>query len=99
MAEGGPPTRYAVRMEHCSDRLLSEKLAQTYQMLVPERVASATRNLTEKKDEANRNLRPCIIGATEGTGNHCQPDSGVAGTCNEAELDGSPRVAVSGRRL
>src|SRR5450631_1850657 len=99
MADDRATTRYEVRMAYRPDRLLPEKLAQAYQLLVPDRVAPATRSLTEKKDEASRDLCPCIVGAAEGTGNDRQPDSGVAGVCSGAELDGAPRVAVSGRRL
>jgi len=73
------------RLEYRFDRLLPEKLAQVYQLLVPEKrrpVAGSTEKLaaspesgTEMRHEqTSRYLRPSFFGSTEGEPHDCQPD-------------------------
>jgi hypothetical protein len=60
----------AIRLEYRFDRLLAEKLAQAYEVLVPER-----RGLVDQRqvrcqevlnDEDRRNLRACFLRSAEG---------------------------------
>ena len=76
---GGPVP--VVRLEYGFDRLLGRKLEQAYGILVPEHVRSTGAGLRVKEgsDEDGRDLRPGVVGQTEGRPHDSQPDGGSEG--------------------
>ena len=84
MAERKAPKPRMLQLEYRFDRLLPEKLAQAYQVLVPDKrrpITSAeptyVTHTSEISDEQTRcNLRSSLFGSPEGESHGCQPDSG-----------------------
>src|ERR1700722_9378516 len=66
--------RYRVQSEYRFDRLQPDKLRQAYQLLVPERRAEI--RSPEVTHETDSDLRPRVLGLTEGAGDHSQPNGG-----------------------
>jgi len=74
-------------LEYRFDRLLPDKLAQVYQLLVPDQRRPVggirerdleSKPVTEMRNEqASRHLRAGLLGSTEGEPHHRQPDGGT----------------------
>lgn len=85
MAEPKRTPRSALVVEYRFDRLLPEKLAQVYQVLVPDKrwaigqvvPASATPSLEVMDEQDSRYLRASLFRPTEGESHDRQPDSGA----------------------
>src|SRR5689334_10580109 len=83
VAEPKPAPLRTLQLEYRFDRLLSEKLAQAYQVLVPEKRRPVTTaeppcalQTSEISDEQTScNLRSSLFGSPEGESHDCQPDS------------------------
>ena len=73
MADRPPGRQRTLRLEYQFDRLLPEKLAQAYELLVPARVRPTAGAATGQtggdqevlNDETGRYLRPCVLGPPE----------------------------------
>jgi site-specific DNA recombinase len=96
-----PPSRQrTLRLEYPFDRLLGEKLAQAYELLVPEQVRSTARadphqhgnDQEHLHDETGRHLRPCILRPPEGEPHDRQSIGGVGGVCRSSRIPGPARV-------
>src|SRR5262245_13071657 len=77
-----------VCLDYAFDRLLTAKLQQVYEILVPDRVRVVS-NFSALNGDANEDrgdLRQGILGQAEGRGHHCQPDGGVSGVCSQGRL-------------
>lgn len=79
MAPRGGGAHPVVELEYAFDRLLSLKLEQAYQILVPEqaRATGAGARFKDEQDEDGRDLRPSVLGSAEGGQHDCQLDSGT----------------------
>ena len=75
----------AIRLEYHFDRLLAEKLAQAYELLVPERRGFAdsahARGQEVLNDENSRHLRACFLRSAEGEPYDRQPGDGTGPVC------------------
>lgn len=77
--------RWILVVEYRFDRLLAEKLAQVYQVLVPDKrwatgrvvPASATPSLEVRDEQDSRHLRTSLFRPTEGESHDRQSDSGA----------------------
>jgi hypothetical protein len=73
--------RMAIRLEYRFDRLLAEKLAQAYELLVPERrgLADHSHRCCQEvlNDENGRHLGAGFLGSAEGEPYHRQPGDGT----------------------
>jgi len=94
VAEGRRAIRQ-LQLEYRFDRLVGEKLAQAYQLLVPERSAEIGAK-SEVNDETNSHLCTGVVRTPKGAGDDRQSDSGSVGESQGAELGGSQRLAISG---
>jgi hypothetical protein len=77
-----------IQLEYRFDRLLSDKLAQAFQLLVPDQrrpVSTAVSNRTAQtsemsKEQTSGDLRPGLFGSPEGEPHHSQPDGSAVGS-------------------
>jgi hypothetical protein len=90
-----------VHLEYSFDRLLIAKLEQVYQILVPDRVRVVGNGskLIGAGDEDGGDLRPGILGQTEGGEHHCQPNGGADRIRRRAGLRCSSGMDIRRRRL
>ena len=83
MAERKATPRHALQLEYRFDRLLTEKLTQVYQLLVPDKRWSIGQVLptvesAEVEDEQNgSHLYARFLRQTEGESDNRQPDGGA----------------------
>ena len=76
-----PQRPYEIHLEPVFDRLLAAKLAQVYDILVPEQVrrTGVSSGKIGETHEDGSHLRTGILHPAEGGENHQQPDSGAGG--------------------
>jgi len=90
-------------LEYRFDRLLSEKLAQAYQVLVPDKrrpitMAGSTcvAQTSEMSDEqTSGNLRSSLFGSSEGESHYRQPDSGSSRPRRDTRIRRTAGVGLS----
>src|SRR5260370_38590738 len=96
-----------VRLEYAFDRLLVAKLERVYRTLVPDRIRvigepapaqAGSSKLIGADDEAGANLRPGILGQTEGGAHHCQPNGGADRLRPPGRLRSSHSTRIQRRR-
>ena len=77
-----------VRLDYTFDRLLSTKLQQAYEILVPDRVRviSNCSALNGERNENRGDLREGIVGQAEGREDHREPNRGLDGVCPQGRL-------------
>jgi len=83
MAESRKGSNRKVRLDYAFDRLLTTKLQQAYEILVPDRVR-VIGNCSALNGETNENrgdLRESVVGQAEGREDHREPDRGLDGCC------------------
>jgi hypothetical protein len=89
VAEARPLPPRALQLEYRFDRLLSDKLAQAFQVLVPDQrrpVSTAIPNrapqtLEVRSEQTSCDLRPGLFGSTEGEPHDSQPDGSSVSSC------------------
>src|SRR5215471_6986674 len=103
MASRPPERQRTLRLEYQFDRLLAEKLAHAYEVLVPAQVRPTradacypAANQEVLTDETGSIVRACIVRSPEGESHDLQPSGGPGGVCRQARLSGSTRVALPG---
>jgi hypothetical protein len=112
VAESKPPKPRTLQLEYRFDRLLSEKLAHAYQVLVPDKrrplttaeSTCVTQPLEINHEQTSRNLRSSLFGSPEGESHDCQPDSGSTRPRGEkriqrAEWNGCSKMKVTVARF
>ena len=85
MGEPKPIRRRSLELEYRFDRLLPDKLAHVYQLLVPDKrqpiggepPKPANPNSGVKHEQASSDLCACVLGPPEGESHHRQPDGGA----------------------
>ena len=79
---------HEIYLEYTFDRLLATKLAQVYDILVPDRARRTGEpdGVKGASHEDCRDLRPSLIGSAKGGEHHRQPDGGVGGVCQRRRL-------------
>jgi hypothetical protein len=88
MAERRKGSNREVRLDYAFDRLLTTKLQQAYEILVPDRVR-VIGNWSALNGETNENrgdLREGVVGQAEGREDHREPDRGLDGVCLQGRL-------------
>jgi hypothetical protein len=70
-----------IRLEYRFDRLLAEKLAQAYEVLVPERRGTQVYGLKGLNDENGGNLRASILRPAKGEPYDRQPSDSASAIC------------------
>src|SRR5215831_13160100 len=95
MASRPPERQRALRLEYQFDRLLAEKLAHAYELLVPDQVrpirADACHpggNQEVLTDESGGIVRACIVRSPEGESHDLQPVGSPGGVCRQPRLSG-----------
>ena len=91
MAEAKPLPPRSLQLEYRFDRLLSDKLAQVFQLLVPDQRRAVTNPITNlavqtlaaqtlevSSEQTSRDLRSGLFGSSEGEPHDSQPDSSSA---------------------
>src|SRR6187431_3648011 len=82
--------RYQVRFDYTFDRLLSAKLQQVYELLVPGqvRIVGECSRVMESGNGGGGDLRTGVLGQAAGAEHHRQPDSDADRLCAEPRLPG-----------
>jgi hypothetical protein len=98
------PTRlHTLKLEYRLDRLLPEKLAQAYQLLVPEQRRptrrAANQNVEMIHKQTGSHLCARLFRSPEGESHDRQPDRGVEGIRADTQLYGAAGMGVPRRRL
>ena len=78
-----------ISTEYTFDRLSASKLERAYTILVPDRarlLGGPSELSGETTHEDCDNLRPSILGSTEGSEHDCEPNGGVSGVREEARV-------------
>jgi hypothetical protein len=80
-----------IELQYAFDRLHAAKLEQVFAILVPNRRRRVNEptGLRGENHEDSRNLRPSLVGPTEGGEDDCQSDSGASGVCPQRKLPGT----------
>lgn len=86
MAEARPLPPRSIQLEYRFDRLLSDKLAQVFQLLVPDQRRAVTKaipnlaaqTLEVSSEQTSSDLRSGLFGSSEGEPHDSQPDSSSA---------------------
>jgi len=95
VGERPPGRRHTIQLEYRFDRLLSAKLEQVYELLVPDKRWALQTPIQEKlNDEASRHLRSSVFRSTEGESDDRQSDSGSKGIRRKARLYGAGGMGV-----
>src|SRR5439155_25580634 len=103
-ADDAAHSQRTLQFEYQFDRLWAEKLAQDYELLVPDRIRAKVRDATPQpgseleilNDETGRYLCTGILGPPEGEPHDRQPIGGLDGVCRDPRIHGSTRVALPG---
>ena len=88
MAERRKGKDREVRLDYAFDRLLTTKLQQVYEILVPDRVR-VVGNYSALNGEANEDsgdLRQGVIGQAERREHYCEPNGRIGGICTQPRL-------------
>ena len=90
-----------VRLDYAFDRLLTSKLQQAYEILAPDRVRLVGARIigAGEDNEDRRDLRPGVVGPTEGGEHDRQPDGGTDGVRSEPRLQRRSGADIRGRGL
>src|SRR5207249_5694568 len=106
VGESKPIRQRALQLEYRFDRLLPDKLAHVYQLLVPDRrqpiggeTPKAANPTTGVNDEqASSHLRTGVLGSPEGESHDRQPD-GFDRIRAEERIQRAAGMGIPGRRL
>jgi hypothetical protein len=85
VGEPKPFRQHTLQLEYRFDRLLSDKLAHVYQLLVPDKrqpIGGETPKagnpaLEVSHEQASSHLCARVLGSSEGESHHRQPDGGI----------------------
>ena len=80
--------RYDLNLEYIFDHLLSTKLEQVYDILVPDRVRRIGESLTERRKmhEDSSDLCPRFFGSAERREDDREPNGSVGNVCKKRRL-------------
>src|SRR5450432_36977 len=105
--EPKPIRQHTLQLEYRFDRLLPDKLAHVYQLLVPDlrqpiggdtpKQASPPTGVND--EQANSNLCERVLGSPEGESHHRQPDGGVDRIRAEERIQRAAGMGIPRRRL
>ena len=97
------PRQKTIELEYCFDRLLGSRLAQAYQLLVPDRVRVTGKRAHEEgrtlTDEISGDLCPGLFGATERRLDDQESDLGPGRGGEGTGLPGAFSMDLRRRRL
>ena len=107
MGEPKPIRRRSLELEYRFDRLLPDKLAHVYQLLVPDKrqpiggepPKPANPNSGVKHEQASSDLCACVLGPPEGESHHRQPDGGADRVRSEERIQRAAGMGIPRRRL
>ena len=92
-----------LRLEYQFDRLLPEKLAQAYELLVAARIRPATGQPSGDQqllnDATGRSLRPCVLGSPEREPHDLQPTGGTGRACRQPWIEAPTTVIIMRQRI
>ena len=103
MGEPKPTRPHILKLEYRLDRLLPEKLAQAYQLLVPEQRRptrrAASQNMEMMHEPTGSHLCSSLLRSPEGESHDRQSDRGTEGIRADTQLYGAVGMGVPRRRL
>src|ERR1700710_881841 len=93
--------RYQVQLDYAFDRLLSNKLQQVYERLVPDqvRIAGEGSKIMESDNAGRGNLCAGVVGQAAGGEHHREPDGGADRVCTEPRLPSAGGMGLRRRGL
>ena len=107
MGEPKPVRRRALQLEYRFDRLLPDKLAQVYQLLVPDKrqpiggeaPKAANPAPGVNHEQTSSNLCARVLGSPVGESDHRQPDGGFDRIRAEERIQRAAGMGIPRRRL
>src|SRR5215469_4851920 len=107
VGEPKPVRQRNLQLEYRFDRLLSDKLAQAYQLLVPDRRQTigvkkpkpAKPRMEMSNEQASSDLCARVLGSPEGESHHREPDGGFDRIRAEEGIQRAAGVGIPRRRL